>query len=644
MGRASIIQRVKRLRGRDDATWLALGFVLFALAAVGVAAWLLADSQSDQRRDLRARYADRVDVASALVGRCSPSPTTDSARTPRSATPGRSRREHARRRGRGAMTREYLLVLGPTGEMVASSSGAPRAATPQRDRFEQGRALQPGGLRPRRRAATACSSARWRSPPRAGRARPRHGGPGEGASADFLRGSLRPLPQGATGRAWVFDAGGAVIASVNAPADLEPSPDSCSARCAERQGEFTSPSTGDERFFAAGTIPGTDWRIVAGISRDSLYTSAPASARWTPWVILALGALALLGIGVLLRRLLRTRARLRAVNTDLTSSRIALEERAAELERSNADLEQFAYAASHDLSEPLRTVAGFSQLLGARYKGKLDDDADEMIRYMADGVDRMQQLIDDLLLYSRVGRTPLRDEVVDLDDALDEARAWLGPARRGRGRGDHERRPSDVRGEQGPARAGLPEPARQRDQVHRARRDARRARLGDERGRRVAARRRRQRDRRRPRPGGGDLQDVRRACTRPTEYPGTGIGLALVKRIVERHGGRIWVEPGEDGGSVFVVHAARPRADGRAERPGRVARGRRVTSILLVEDSAPDAMLIRQALAEAGVEGDVEVVTDGVQAMERLHRGPLPDLMLLDLNLPRKDGRAVLRR
>ncbi|HEX2086898.1 MAG TPA: response regulator [Solirubrobacteraceae bacterium] len=65
-------------------------------------------------------------------------------------------------------------------------------------------------------------------------------------------------------------------------------------------------------------------------------------------------------------------------------------------------------------------------------------------------------------------------------------------------------------------------------------------------------------------------------------------------------------------------------------------------SILLVEDSAPDAMLIRQALHEAGFEGDVEVVVDGVQALERLARGRPPDLMLLDLNLPRKDGRAVL--
>ena len=67
-----------------------------------------------------------------------------------------------------------------------------------------------------------------------------------------------------------------------------------------------------------------------------------------------------------------------------------------------------------------------------------------------------------------------------------------------------------------------------------------------------------------------------------------------------------------------------------------------MTSILLVEDSAPDAMLIRQALREAGVEGNVEVVTDGEQALARLRRGAAPDLMLLDLNLPRKDGRAVL--
>ena len=67
-----------------------------------------------------------------------------------------------------------------------------------------------------------------------------------------------------------------------------------------------------------------------------------------------------------------------------------------------------------------------------------------------------------------------------------------------------------------------------------------------------------------------------------------------------------------------------------------------MSSILLVEDSAPDAMLIRQALREAGLDATVELVTDGEQALARLRRGAPPDLMLLDLNLPRMDGRAVL--
>lgn len=227
----------------------------------------------------------------------------------------------------------------------------------------------------------------------------------------------------------------------------------------------------------------------------------------------------------------------------------ALQHQAEELSRSNKELEQFAYVASHDLQEPLRMVASYTQLLAKKYRGKLDDDADEFIGYAVDGAMRMQKLITDLLAYSRVGTRGGEFVAADAGEVLDQVLSDL-----------------KVRIEETGAvitRDPLPTVTADARQLHQLLQNliSNGIKFSDRPPPRIhVSAQRRGKDwlfSVGDRGIGIDPQYAQRIFVifqrlhHSKEYPGTGIGLAICKKIVERHGGRIWMEsrPGE--GSTF---------------------------------------------------------------------------------------------
>jgi PAS domain S-box-containing protein len=304
-------------------------------------------------------------------------------------------------------------------------------------------------------------------------------------------------------------------------------------------------------------ISHTEDRNLTDSQRLKLQAGAAESARFEKRYLRKDGAIVWVDLAIAVARAADGRPLYEiAIFDDITERKdadAALSHAHEELKRSNAELAQFAYVASHDLQEPLRMVSSYTQLLVRRYGDKLDEDAKEFMGYIVDGAARMKQLIEDLLAYSRVGtrgksfervavEAALRRAINNLRAAIEEAGAAISYDALPTVRGDELQLSQLFQNLIGNAlkfrSASVP-------RIH------------------VSAAEKEHEWELVVRDNGIGIEPayferifmVFQRLHNKGEYPGTGIGLAICKKVVERHDGRIWVasQPGEGASFHFTL-------------------------------------------------------------------------------------------
>jgi signal transduction histidine kinase len=533
------------------------GIAIIAAAAIGVMvafAIVLLNQQSGDRKDIKDNFRDRATVSAALTqslfalsstqgqaqnaeryGTRDVSPQTMAAAASQSQAP-------------------YLVLLGPNGDVVSASPGTQPAVVkrllstpPEVRQVLDGKAFAISNFV--RAGGTSGYELATPIETQYGK-RVLVSGISPQLLALFLGSYLRKVPNVEGGAAYLLDSNNVVIATTgpgSPPGAPVNAPGLNDALKNGGQGSFEG-----GKYFVSAPLEGTPWKVVSTAPESNLFSSVNGAHKWVPWLIFALLAVATAFAFVLLRRVLKNADDLAEANEQLEVANEALEQRAEELGRSNNELEQFASIASHDLKEPLRKVQTLTELLTIKEADNLSDQGRDYLDRTAAAGERMQTLIDDLLKFSRVATQGQPFEPVDLGEVTAQVISDL--------EAQIERSGASVEVKDLPTVMADPFQMRQLLQnllsnALKFRREdvAPQIRISGETRERYA-------EIKVSDNGIGFDPQYNARIFRVFErlhgrgaYPGTGIGLALCRKIVDRHGGAITAEstPGE--GSTFTV-------------------------------------------------------------------------------------------
>jgi signal transduction histidine kinase len=525
---------------------------ILVLALLGVFAFVLASSQSISRHEAEQRFGAEATIAAgltnAILATAESSAATAASRTLAGPVSPAGLDRIASQSGW-----VYLLVTDGNGRTLAASADAPaptstgsgqaavalrtaQAGRPWFSSVETG----PGGT------PLVVSAIPFATP--SGRRIELVGDP-VSALAGFFRTYLSSATTATESHSFVVDSAGRILGSSVAgvkPAQLA----SSSLRHVLRaEGRGTYHGTDGQRYVATAPITGASWRLATTEPTSQLYPLLVGSRRWLLWLVFAAFALAaIVGLRLLARTLSATAV--------IAAQGAALERTNAALRSANAELDAFSYSVSHDLRSPLRAIDGFSRIVVEEDSGQLTDDQRRYLGLVRDSTQTMGQLIDDLLELSRLSTRELQrrpvataNVVAELADELTaqaperDLRITVGelpevkadPVLIGQVFANLLQNAAKYTRERSPALIGVSSATNDGELVFTVQDNG----VGFD--MRYADK----------------LFDVFQRLHRAEDYEGTGVGLAIVQRVVARHGGRIWADasPGEGAAFHFTLGA-----------------------------------------------------------------------------------------